>query len=143
MASRNYASDLRTPEHGLVEFDGILALTSAAAVDATNTRILSQFWSIAKTGTGIYQITLSAMDRFAVAPGTPSALVSWGFTIGFNATPGNIQNVVLLQLPESLDLVNAGTINFGTVTGAGALADTTSAMRIAINLQFKNSSVVP
>ena len=132
MASRNFARDLGTPDRGLVQYDMIIACqASGAGVDATNSVIPSGFATVARTGVGIYQITL--LDGFA-------SVKSIGVTVGNNGTylPA-IQAQPAGYPPFSMTAANSTiTIHVGNAT---VLTDPTVTFALHVTILLKNSTV--
>ena len=130
MANRNWATDFKTLEHGLIELDGYIVTDNTGAITVSRTN----GFTVTKTGTGAYQIVLA--DSYL-------GCVNIAYGLSYNGTFGNIQSVAGSQLPSTLDVNPVPTITFQTVTSAFAAANSTQPIGISFTLILKNTSVVP
>lgn len=129
MANRNWASDLRTLERGLIQLNGWVELADDASVASTRLHGMS----ISKTGTGAY--TLVPADGFV-------GFVSGGLSRAWNGSTGNILNVVFNGLPSAQDANPVPSLVINTMSAVATAADTTSTMGFYVDLLLKNSAVV-
>lgn len=125
MANRLYKTPM-TSQNAHVILSGVIQISSAAAITAGAT---NQYYTVAKTGTGQYTVTLR--DKYVTDVGIQVALYASGTKALW----------VRVQSPTA---VGAATPTFiiETVSSAGAPTDnTTSAIAIAFTANLNNSSV--
>lgn len=123
MANRTF-NPRRALEKELIDIVGKVAIASDASVGAK----VGRGWSIAKTATGEYTVTLQ--DKY-------SELLGCALTVEGSGT------IVTVPELKSEAVLSAGTLIIKTVTrSTGATADTGVAFTLRIALFLRNSSVV-
>ena len=134
MADRNFASDLRTPGRSLVQYDIVVACQAAGAgVDTVNSSMPVGFVTCARTGVGIYTITIN--DKYV-------SLVTMGVTLGNNGTYLPAFQAQPAQYPPVATNTSNWTylIHVGNAT---VLADPGVSFVLHVTMLLKNSAVVP
>jgi hypothetical protein len=120
MANRNF-TDVQSLAKKQIALGGKISLSAAAAVSSFTFPGVA---SVAKTGTGLYTITLQ--DQY-------QDLLSISAIIGGNA--------LIHAGVGAVDVVSAKTIVIQTIGEDGVLADTAAACVIYVSLDLSNSSV--
>lgn len=129
MANRNFSSDMRTMERGLVALDFTIAIGATGAPTLTKTGSTG-IASVARTAAGTYTITLEDSYLSLVAMGLTVATVLNTYSQGgasINGTPAN------------QDVVTNKQVTFYTYTTGAAAADLPSGCTVHVNLLLKNS----
>lgn len=140
MANRWQNQFKASPEKGVTLYDGYISLSAAGAVVASNFAIKGT--TVAKTGTGLYTITLK--DRY------PSLLAVHvtGVSSVTNAN-GNwkVQSVLTPAGVAAPAIVGAcglgrvGSIVIASTTSAGVAADVAVVCGVFVSLVLKNTTV--
>jgi len=120
MANRNF-SDVQALAKKQIALGGKISLNASAAVTGFSFPGVA---SVAKTGTGLYTITLQ--DQY-------QDLLSLSAIIGGNP--------LIHAGVGAVNVVSAKTIVIQTIDEAGLLADTAAACTVYVSLDLSNSSV--
>lgn len=125
MADSYFQQFTKSPNIEYVLISGVISIDTSAAVTGS----LGRFFTVAKTGTGAYTVTLR--DNFVADLGIQATIYATG------------TKALWARVNTASDITAAaGTFIIETVNGSGAPTDNSaSAIKIAFQVNARNSSV--